>query len=57
MLTTEFIHGVKVTDLAGLERLGITRKDAASKVLNVLAEQVFESGFIHGGTMYCAKVW
>jgi len=37
--------------LEGLKRLKITKKDAATKALNALAAQVFESGFLHGGML------
>jgi aarF domain-containing kinase len=47
IMTAEFIHGVKITDVNGMKKLNISPKDAISKTLNALAEQVFEIGFLH----------
>lgn len=47
VMTAEYIHGVKVTDTKGLEKLGITPKEAAQKTISCLAEQVFVHGFLH----------
>lgn len=47
VLTVEFIDGVKMSDLAGLERLGIDRKRLAQIGVEFCLKQVFEHGFFH----------
>jgi ubiquinone biosynthesis protein len=47
VLVVEFIDGVKVSDLAGLERAGIDRKRLAAVGVEFCLEQVFEHGFFH----------
>jgi len=47
VLTVEFIDGVKMSDLAGLERTGIDRKRLAQIGVEFCLKQVFEHGFFH----------
>ncbi|RHY08275.1 hypothetical protein DYB36_001548 [Aphanomyces astaci] len=48
VLTMEFIHGVKVTDLDSItQTLGLDPVDIAGKVSAMFAEMVFCSGFVH----------
>jgi len=47
VLVVEFIDGVKVSDLAGLERAGIDRKRLAAVGVEFCLKQVFEHGFFH----------
>lgn len=47
VLTAEYIDGVKITDLEGLQRLGVSKAEAATMLHKALATQIFSSGFIH----------
>ncbi len=47
VLTTEFIVGYKVTDLAGLEAAGLDRHKAARVLSNCYLNQLFIDGFFH----------
>jgi ubiquinone biosynthesis protein len=47
VLTVEFIDGVKMSDLPGLERMGIDRKRLAQVGVEFCLKQVFEHGFFH----------
>jgi ubiquinone biosynthesis protein len=47
VLVVEFIDGVKMSDLAGLERMGVDRKRLAQVGVEFSMKQVFEHGFFH----------
>jgi predicted unusual protein kinase regulating ubiquinone biosynthesis (AarF/ABC1/UbiB family) len=47
VLTTEFIEGVKVNDLRGLERLAIDRTALARLVIETYCQQIFHHGIYH----------
>ncbi|MBD3315546.1 MAG: AarF/ABC1/UbiB kinase family protein, partial [Chitinivibrionales bacterium] len=47
VLVTEFINGIKVSDVETLEKVGIDRKDLARRGADVVLRQVFEHGFFH----------
>ncbi|XP_076062663.1 putative aarF domain-containing protein kinase 5 isoform X2 [Oratosquilla oratoria] len=47
VLTTEFIHGLKVSDSAGIEAAGMSMKDVDEKIISAFAEQIFHTGFVH----------
>lgn len=47
IMTTEWIDGVKITDVAALAKLNITPKEAMTKLTTCLAEQLFLTGFVH----------
>lgn len=47
VLTIERIAGIKVTDLEGLERAGLDRRQIALNGANAILKQVFEHGFFH----------
>nr|XP_056710122.1 uncharacterized aarF domain-containing protein kinase 5 [Euleptes europaea] len=47
VLTADFYEGCKINDVAGIQRQGLHLKDAASKLIQVFAEQIFYTGFIH----------
>ena len=47
ILTMEFSHGVKVTDLDKIKALGLDRKQLASIGVDALFHQFFISGFFH----------
>ncbi|KAF9436615.1 hypothetical protein BGZ76_003456 [Entomortierella beljakovae] len=47
VLTMEFIEGIKINDLEGLRKLGISPKWARDTLLEVFAEMVFQHGVVH----------
>lgn len=47
VLTTEFVEGVKVTDFAGLQRMGVDRPALAQRILRVVCQMVFVDGVYH----------
>lgn len=47
VLTTEFIHGVKVNDKHALDQLGLSVSDVAHLLFEAFAEQIYLHGFIH----------
>ncbi len=47
VLCMEYIEGIKCTDLAALERIGMTGAQLALKGINLYFEQVFDHGFFH----------
>ena len=47
VLTMELMEGVRITDLAGLERAGIDRHAVAQTVMELFCEQVLRDGFFH----------
>eukprot|EP01080_Neovahlkampfia_damariscottae_P005818 gene5818-9641_t len=48
VLTTEFIHGCKPTDLVKLREMGLSPKDVSQYVCEAFSEQIFTHGFLHG---------
>ncbi|EFX86094.1 hypothetical protein DAPPUDRAFT_313082 [Daphnia pulex] len=47
VLTTEFIDGIKVSDTCSLEKAGFSIKDVSHKLVEMFAEQIFHTGFVH----------
>ncbi len=47
VLTTHFERGIKVSDLSGLERLGIDRGALARKIVESYCQQIFTDGVYH----------
>jgi len=47
VLTIERISGIKVTDIRGMEELGIDRKSVAHNLTNAFMEMIFIHGFFH----------
>jgi aarF domain-containing kinase len=47
ILTTEWIDGAKVTDIARLRSMGLGVKEVMTKLTTCLAEQLFLTGFVH----------
>jgi predicted unusual protein kinase regulating ubiquinone biosynthesis (AarF/ABC1/UbiB family) len=47
ILTTEYIEGVKVNDLYGLQQLGIDRQQLAQLVIETYCQQIFHHGHYH----------
>lgn len=48
VLTMDFIEGVKITDLAGLARIGVRPQEAAELLTRTCVKQILENGFFHG---------
>ncbi|XP_032670730.1 uncharacterized aarF domain-containing protein kinase 5 isoform X2 [Odontomachus brunneus] len=47
VLTTEWIDGVKVTDVKGIKALGLDLSDVDKKLITLMGEQIFHTGFVH----------
>ncbi|HVA80139.1 MAG TPA: AarF/UbiB family protein, partial [Candidatus Binataceae bacterium] len=47
VLTMELIEGVKITDLAGLERAGIDKRAVAQKLMDQFCAMILRDGFFH----------
>ncbi len=47
VLTTTFVEGKKLTDLAGLEAMGIDKKELASRLVRVYCQMIFVDGIYH----------
>jgi predicted unusual protein kinase regulating ubiquinone biosynthesis (AarF/ABC1/UbiB family) len=47
VLTMEFLEGVKITDLAGIERSGIDKQAVAQLVTDAFCEQIYLHGMFH----------
>jgi ubiquinone biosynthesis protein len=47
VLVMELVEGIKVTDVAALERAGIDKHAVAQKLMEVFCEQVLRDGFFH----------
>lgn len=47
VLTMEFVGGIKISDLAGLEAAGIDRRVIVSRGADCILKQIFEHGFFH----------
>jgi ubiquinone biosynthesis protein len=47
VLTMERVTGIKVTDIEGLERLGVSRRHIAETAVRTFIRQVLEHGFFH----------
>lgn len=47
VLTAEYIHGFKVSDVDGIRKAGLDLKDVDKKLVNAFAEQIFHTGFVH----------
>ncbi|XP_077542375.1 aarF domain containing kinase 5 isoform X2 [Haemaphysalis longicornis] len=47
VLTMDFIHGVKISDVEGIKKLGLDLADVDRKMVSAFAEQLFHTGFVH----------
>ncbi len=47
VLTTEFIDGIKISDLGSLSDAGLDVRDVDEKMVSAFAQQIFHSGFVH----------
>ncbi len=47
VLTLEDVGAIKITDYAGMEAAGISRREVASRLMDTYLKQVFEDGFFH----------
>lgn len=47
VLTTTFVEGKKLTDLAGLDAMGIDKKELANRLVRVYCQMIFVDGIYH----------
>jgi ubiquinone biosynthesis protein len=47
VLTTTFVEGVKVSDLAALDALGVDKKDVARRLVRLYCQMIFVDGVYH----------
>ncbi len=47
VLTTHFEKGVKISDVAGIKRFGLDRKELAKQVVEIYCQQIFTDGLYH----------
>jgi ubiquinone biosynthesis protein len=47
VLTTTFVEGKKLTDLSGLDAMGIDKKELASRLVRVYCQMIFVDGVYH----------
>lgn len=47
VLTTTFVEGRKLTDLAGLDAMGIDKKELANRLVRVYCQMIFVDGIYH----------
>jgi predicted unusual protein kinase regulating ubiquinone biosynthesis (AarF/ABC1/UbiB family) len=47
VLTTTFVEGKKLTDIAGLDAMGIDKKELASRLVRVYCQMIFVDGIYH----------
>jgi predicted unusual protein kinase regulating ubiquinone biosynthesis (AarF/ABC1/UbiB family) len=47
VLTTEFIHGTKISDVESLNEQGFSLADIDRKLFRAFSEQIFHRGFVH----------
>ncbi len=47
VLTTTFVEGKKLTDLTGLDAMGIDKKELASRLVRVYCQMIFVDGVYH----------
>ncbi len=47
VLTTTFVEGVKVGDLAALDALGVDRRDVATRLVRLYCQMIFVDGVYH----------
>ncbi|MCU0494198.1 MAG: AarF/ABC1/UbiB kinase family protein [Chloroflexaceae bacterium] len=48
VLTCELLTGLKINDIAGLEKAGINRKVLARNSMHLILQEIFSDGFFHG---------
>ncbi|XP_015907557.1 uncharacterized aarF domain-containing protein kinase 5 isoform X3 [Parasteatoda tepidariorum] len=47
ILTAEFIDGVDIDDVKGIQKIGLNIVDVGQKMVRTFAEQIFHTGFVH----------
>ncbi|KAI4500060.1 hypothetical protein M0802_004930 [Mischocyttarus mexicanus] len=48
ILTTEWIDGIKINNVKELKSKGLNLRDIDTKLITLMAEQIFHTGFVHG---------
>ena len=56
VLTMERVHGIPVDDISALDAIGIDRKAAAAKSVEIFYTQVFRDNFFHADT-HAGNIW
>lgn len=47
VITMEFVEGMKINDVAGIESLGVAKKDVSELLINSFAKMIFRHGHVH----------
>lgn len=47
VLTAEYIHGCKISDVHGIQKLGLSLSDVDQKLVRCFSDQIFLTGFVH----------
>lgn len=47
VLTMEFVRGIKASDVAAIESIGMDRQEVTRNGANIVLKQIFEHGFFH----------
>jgi ubiquinone biosynthesis protein len=47
VLTTTFVDGLKVSDMSGIDALGLDKKDVARRLVRIYCQMIFVDGFYH----------
>lgn len=47
ILTTEWIDGIKINNVKELKNKGLNIYDIDTKLITLMAEQIFHTGFVH----------
>src|SRR5580658_1098192 len=47
VLTTTFVDGLKVSDMTGIDALGLDKKDLARRLVRIYCQMIFVDGFYH----------
>jgi ubiquinone biosynthesis protein len=47
VLTTTFVQGLKISDMAGIDALGLDTKDLARRLVRIYCQMIFVDGFYH----------
>ncbi|XP_012228004.2 uncharacterized aarF domain-containing protein kinase 5 isoform X1 [Linepithema humile] len=47
ILTTEWIDGIKITDIEGIQAEDLNLADIDQKLITLMGEQIFHTGFVH----------
>lgn len=43
----EYVHGVKITNIEAIKKLGLSMSEVAQTMIEIFARQIFCYGFVH----------